>query len=317
MFETTTRPRVQFSIFVDRFNSDSNEIAARLSFCDGTSWASDAGLEGYEPDARVAPGNWSSSNAADSTAELMANGERAAHNLVRWVRIECAHLRDLRKLVAPLRDEAQRSEARRELRRCALSIAATLPESCGWRLATEPIHIGVAQGPGGRANTTINEETGLHVGLHLDSFDRLPPEERRRGSNRLCVNLGEARRALQFVPIEASKMVSLLHAHGVDVPEEWPRREGRKLDLARTFLATYPETPVFRLRLDPGEGYLAPTENLIHDGISEDARWPDVTMTIRGYFVPCGPGPLDGSATPRANPEASCVSCDPNDADHS
>ncbi len=117
MFETTTRPRVQFSIFVDRFNSDSNEIAARLSFCDGTSWASDAGLEGYEPDARVAPGNWSSSNAADSTAELMANGERAAHNLVRWVRIECAHLRDLRKLVAPLRDEAQRSEARRELRR--------------------------------------------------------------------------------------------------------------------------------------------------------------------------------------------------------
>ena len=282
------RPGVQFGIFVDRFNCDGNEITARLSFCDGTCWASDAGLEAYEPDARVARGDWAGGNAVDLTEELVANGERAAHNLVRMVRMGSPQLRDLRELVALLRVETQRSEARRELRRCALSVARLLPELCGWRLGSDPIHIGISERPGGSANTTVNEETGLHVGLHLDSFDRLPPEERRRASNRLCGNLGEADRALQFVPIEASEMPRLLRARNVTPALGWPHHQGRKLDLARAFLATYPEAPVVRLQLQPGEAYLAPTENMIHDGISEDARWPDVTMTVRGYFVPCG-----------------------------
>ncbi len=285
------RSRIQFSIFVDRFIADSEEIAARLSICDGTSWASDAGLAAYEPDARVTRGDWTTINRENLAAELLANGGRSAHNLVRLVRLGSEHLRNLRELVAPLSNEAQRADARRELCRHALSITAALPELCGWRLASDPTHIGVSQGPGGSANTTVNGETGLHVGLHLDSFDRLPPEERRLGSNRLCVNLGEADRALQFVPVDASDILSMLRARDVAPASGWPHHQGRKLDLARAFLATYPDAPVVRLRLHPGEAYIAPTENMIHDGISEDANCPDVTMTVRGRFVPCGHGP--------------------------
>ncbi len=284
------RQKVRLGIFVDGFDHEGSEIASRLAFSDGTDWAADAGFDAYEPDARVARGDWAAIDSGDLAAELLSNGERAASNHVGQVRIATEHLRELRELVPLSHDEPRRAEARRELRQCALSIAASLPDLCGWRLEGEPIHNGFFEGPGGSANTTVNGESGLHVGLHLDSFDRLPPEQRRKGSNRLCINLGEACRSLQFVPVEASDMMGMLEARNLTPALGWPHRHGRKMDLARAFLATYPEAPVVRLLLHPGEAYLAPTENMIHDGIAEDPRRPDVTMTIRGYFVPCGSG---------------------------
>ena len=277
---------IRYSISVQSSRVESAEIFAhRLSVSSGTGWAEEVGLSGYEADARVAIGGWSRAS-YEQGAQLTATDGAKAHNCVGLVRIESHHLRDLRSLIEPLRSAAQRAEARRELKRSVLSIGAALPEMAGWHMLSEPINIGIAQESGGYLNTTVNQESGLRVGLHLDSFDGLPPEERWRGSNRLCLNLGQAERGLQFVPVETSEILRMLQAQSVTTPGTWPRLQERKLDLARSFLAAYPEAIVVRLWLQPGEGYIAPTENMVHDGMSKHCLSPDVTMTIRGHFIP-------------------------------
>ncbi|WP_145832119.1 hypothetical protein [Bradyrhizobium huanghuaihaiense] len=50
----------------------------------------------------------------------------------------------------------------------------------------------------------------------------------------------------------------------------------------QTFMERYANVPVIRCRLSPGEAYIAPTENLIHDASSEGEKTADVNFTIRG-----------------------------------
>jgi hypothetical protein len=46
----------------------------------------------------------------------------------------------------------------------------------------------------------------------------------------------------------------------------------------------FPTYPVLRLRVKPGEAYIAPTDNLIHDGSSVGKQFPDITIHNLGYF---------------------------------
>jgi hypothetical protein len=61
-------------------------------------------------------------------------------------------------------------------------------------------------------------------------------------------------------------------------------RTGHSTQIIGAFLAQNPDYPVTRVRVDPGEAYIAPTENIIHDGSSLGQRFSDVHVTIRGYF---------------------------------
>ena len=55
--------------------------------------------------------------------------------------------------------------------------------------------------------------------------------------------------------------------------QENPRYDDVVVDV-REFLEERQDEPVFRLRIEPGHGYLAPIQNLIHDGSSIDAGQP-------------------------------------------
>jgi hypothetical protein len=48
----------------------------------------------------------------------------------------------------------------------------------------------------------------------------------------------------------------------------------------------YPTYPVVRLRIGPGEGYIAPTENVIHDGSTIGMTKWDLYLTMLDYFGP-------------------------------
>jgi hypothetical protein len=58
------------------------------------------------------------------------------------------------------------------------------------------------------------------------------------------------------VPWTADELVDRLEARESDGGPS-------QLDLARRFLSEFPEEPVFRVWMDPGEAYLAPTENVM------------------------------------------------------
>ena len=134
--------------------------------------------------------------------------------------------------------------------------------------------------PGRRANTTMCSVTRSHVGLHLDCFDCLPARERWKGSSRICINLGVSARFFQFLPVLAFQMPDLLQPG--KLPNDGPY-EPLPNKLARAFMEKFPHVPALRLRLEPGEAYLAPTENVIHDGCAETGT-PDTTLTVRGVF---------------------------------
>jgi hypothetical protein len=56
--------------------------------------------------------------------------------------------------------------------------------------------------------------------------------------------------------------------------------------LGTAFLSRFPLYPVLLVRLRPGEGYVAPTENIVHDASTEGATAPDLAYTYHGRFTP-------------------------------
>jgi hypothetical protein len=60
----------------------------------------------------------------------------------------------------------------------------------------------------------------------------------------------------------------------------------RGLYIGQRFMRSWPGYPVIRLRIDPGEAYILPTDNLVHDASTEGNVYPDITLTYLGRFVP-------------------------------
>ena len=141
---------------------------------------------------------------------------------------------------------------------------------------------GINTRPTGLSTCTVNSNTGLLTGMHVDTFYSRELELRALSPNRICINLGAEDRYLLFVNLPLREMRRQLEQLGV--------RDARINDtgrgLAWAFFESFPSYPIVRLRIAPGEAYLAPTENVVHDGSTEDKRLIDITLTILGTFAP-------------------------------
>jgi hypothetical protein len=128
-------------------------------------------------------------------------------------------------------------------------------------------------------------DSGKLAGMHLDSWDRLPLRHRARSRNRICINLGREPRYLLFVNLTLMDMFGRLRLRDPeDIYEDF-----RGLTIGRRFMASWPDYPVVRLRVDPGEAYILPTDNLLHDASTEGTTSADITLTYIGRFTPGGP----------------------------
>lgn len=129
----------------------------------------------------------------------------------------------------------------------------------------------------GLPTVTYDQATQEFLGLHLDSWDKLPIEQRHLSTNRICINLGLEDRFLLFVNLT---MMNMMHLVRIDstVSQRSPA------SVRHAFLTQYPDYPVIKLRISPGEAYIAPTENMIHDGCTLGKQFFDVTLTIRGHI---------------------------------
>lgn len=122
--------------------------------------------------------------------------------------------------------------------------------------------------------TVTRDAEGL-VGLHVDNRDKAANGLRHRSRRRLCINLGRADRAFLFVNWSLDS-----------VHRNTGLRVRSSCALADAFLAAYGDYPVVWLRVRPGELYIAPTENLIHDASSLGMPGDDLTFTAFGHFRP-------------------------------
>jgi hypothetical protein len=118
--------------------------------------------------------------------------------------------------------------------------------------------------------TTRAKRDGPYIGIHVDSFDGAPLRDRHLSRNRLCINLGSECRYLLFLE---TTIQELGQATGHE--EVWPNYAD---DIST-------DSAIIRMRIDPGEGYLAPTELLLHDGQAASNAL-DITMTYLAHFHP-------------------------------
>jgi hypothetical protein len=113
--------------------------------------------------------------------------------------------------------------------------------------------------------------------LHVDQWDYRLLDERQCSRWRVAINIGASPRWFLFIPRTLEEI-----AAGCD-PKSDPNV------VAREFLARSPQVGVVRVRIDPGEAYLAPTENLIHDASSLGNRVECRNLVFRGHFRPHQP----------------------------
>ena len=138
-----------------------------------------------------------------------------------------------------------------------------------------------------RETLTIDLKKHYLTGLHFDAWEFQTMDKAQSATNRICLNLGKKDRYFVFLNLTLKSVYEAVQSDiNIDISKEYD-----KDPLAQQFLTIHPEYPVVKVKVKPFEGYIAPTENIIHDGSSmdmyssddeEDIR--DVTLTTRGYF---------------------------------
>jgi hypothetical protein len=141
----------------------------------------------------------------------------------------------------------------------------------------------------GLATVTVNREIRRLIGLHVDNWENLAIERRDQAANRISINIGETDRYFLFMPYPLMDMVRVLFD---ELGAGWVLPERFTL-IGRLFMERFADVPVIRCRLAPGEAYIAPTENLVHDGSTAGQHEPDLHLTYTGR-ISAAPGYPDG-----------------------
>jgi hypothetical protein len=136
----------------------------------------------------------------------------------------------------------------------------------------------------GLHTVTFDHKQSKYLGLHIDSFDKDHPWKRRFSSNRICINLSTEDRYFVFINKTILSIVKEIQQLQPELILKETHLDISKL--AYYFAICKPHYPVVRVKCPPGYAYIAPTENIIHDGSSENQTQLDVSISFRGFFSP-------------------------------
>lgn len=163
----------------------------------------------------------------------------------------------------------------------ASALESALPDLAPLLHSAEGLQVlGTSVQSGDLHSTTTHTDPGelsRFSGLHIDNWDHLPLGQRARGRRQLCLNLGFELRYFVFARTDVDTAVALLGTTFT--------REACYVDLGVAYFTRFPDAMLVRVAIAPGEIYIAPTDNLIHDGSTSGTRSPDVTLNLRGRFA--------------------------------
>jgi hypothetical protein len=259
----------------------------RIEISSGTVAASP--LDGdYEEGAVVPTLDWRDPTRRESTVLLEPDGDcraQASIAIVAPTPESIAPFREFRQVIwsATLDDVLSYVAQRRfaeAIKTCAQSLEAQF--GVGGCDDSGEVLGGIRVNAVNLRTVTVDATTGKRIGMHVDSDSHLPLTQRYLAPHRICVNLGSEPRYLLFVNLSIGQLIaSALQSMDGDRSFEMLDRTGSGTNVGRTFMRSLPEYPVVRLRVYPGEAYIAPTENMIHDDSSVGMREPDVSLSLR------------------------------------
>jgi hypothetical protein len=125
---------------------------------------------------------------------------------------------------------------------------------------------------------TIDQRINQRIGLHVDSWEKLPIAKRPFAQNRISINLGPTSRYVLLIPAALQEIQALV-ASKLRVSLELPR-------LITAFMNEFAGCPVVRFKLAPGASYIVPTENMVHDGSTAGQSAVNYSAILRGHVRP-------------------------------
>jgi len=271
-FDHTIRPGVVL------FLGGADDCTDRVQLNSGTIAAPDATPAGrYEEGARIPRSDWRSLTPADRKALIAESCPKLYGSAIGIVRLPSQLLEPF----ASLREASAEYRSEEEL------IPIIGSENCSQGTDAIIAHLqrhfqrfrirgGLHARQGGieahlpcLQTVTADPKTDAFIGLHVDNFYDFSLSRRERSPNRVCVNLGSEDRFFVFLNIPIGQLCKLMK---------------NKMSGEKDFMRSFPSYPVVRVRIRPGEGYVAPTENIVHDGSSIDMNAMDITFSVRGRF---------------------------------
>jgi hypothetical protein len=251
------------------------EIADRIELSSGTRVADVSETSGdnepaaYEEGARLPREPWRRPTVQEAEHLISTKRPRNMANTIAIVRLRVAFTDELRDSIRNVSAETLEADLLEPLRKiCELG---------------EPVHcIGASENPPNLKTLTINRDINRFNGLHVDNWDGMDLSSRHLATNRICINIGKGDRYILFLPFSLMEIAALL---AKKIGPTWEPSRRYSL-IGRQFMERFPDVPVIRCRLSPGEAYIAPTENLVHDGSSLGQSEMDEHFTVRGHIRP-------------------------------
>jgi hypothetical protein len=245
------------------------DLHSRLSMSSGTRVATetDARIAAYESGARIPRGPWRLPTAEEFDLLKLKHPVPDYGRLVALLRLPRPH--SFRQIEAIWRDDPDAVER---------GLFAPILDACE---IGEPIAcIGTKENPPNLDTTTVDPKSRAHIGLHVDSWHAPYSARSDDLPNRVSVNVGFESRYFLFLPVSSREMRQILEEETGEISVPHSDRTG----LGRLFMERFPSTPVVRCRIAPWEAYLAPTENLVHDGSSLGQSDKDRHYTLLGQI---------------------------------
>ena len=128
---------------------------------------------------------------------------------------------------------------------------------------------------GNSPSITVDRESGLRLGLHLDSWDGQEVSARWKSRNRIVVNRGPGDRYVYVVPVPIEEMAKRL-ASSEDL---------HPCEVADTYVRSARHVPCLRMRQRPGVAYVCCTERVVHDACVPVGGAPSESRHYLGHFV--------------------------------
>lgn len=134
----------------------------------------------------------------------------------------------------------------------------------------------LAFAPPGLHSTAFDRVNRIYKGLHIDDHEKLPYNKRHQAFILFNINLGSTVRYFKFVNHQLISIMRMLgNNYEHEVIESWPTHK-----IKDQFFHQFPKYPIIRAVLSPGDAYLCQTQNVIHDGSTNDQDATDISLLV-------------------------------------
>lgn len=263
---------------ISLYTKDIVEIAIDISISQGTYKTKNEKQNNlmYDSEAFLPTEPWREPNQEELNAICSTNKPFSNLNYVTKSNLEDEKLQPLRDYIESKNRNPEQLSNQIEINNLSKGVIKMLSDQ--YYFNEEVVINGLAINPPKLKTVTYDKKNEIYLGLHLDSWEGFPLERRCYSKNRISINIGNQDRYLLFINLPLVTIANLL-TKSLNEAKQIPKQK-----LCKMFMLEYPEYPVIRLKIKPSEYYIAPTDNLIHDGSTIDSIEQVLHYTIRGEF---------------------------------